>query len=116
LIWPCLKFLQCCLVLLDVLAGVWPEEFHKHMLYGPFECQVVGEHPAGDHRLVLGKAVNGKLLDSQAEPRPIAKPAQWTAPPRCFPTCSAIHDAAHGNRVSPRQWRVIRSKAEKLTG
>jgi flavin reductase (DIM6/NTAB) family NADH-FMN oxidoreductase RutF len=33
-----------------------------------FECQVVGEHPAGDHVLVLGKVVDGKLLDSNAEP------------------------------------------------
>ncbi len=33
-----------------------------------FECQVVGEHTAGDHVLVLGKVINGKLLDSQAEP------------------------------------------------
>ena len=33
-----------------------------------FECEVVHEHPAGDHVLVLGKVINGKLLDSQAEP------------------------------------------------
>jgi flavin reductase (DIM6/NTAB) family NADH-FMN oxidoreductase RutF len=33
-----------------------------------FECQVLSEHPAGDHVLVLGKVINGKLLDSQAEP------------------------------------------------
>ncbi len=33
-----------------------------------FECQVVGEHPAGDHVLVLGKVTDGKLLDSKAEP------------------------------------------------
>ena len=33
-----------------------------------FECQVVGEHPAGDHVLVVGKVVDGKLLDSKAEP------------------------------------------------
>jgi flavin reductase (DIM6/NTAB) family NADH-FMN oxidoreductase RutF len=33
-----------------------------------FECQVVGEHPAGDHMLVLGKVIDGKLLDSKAEP------------------------------------------------
>jgi flavin reductase (DIM6/NTAB) family NADH-FMN oxidoreductase RutF len=33
-----------------------------------FECQVVGEHPAGDHVLVLGEVINGKLLDSEAEP------------------------------------------------
>ena len=33
-----------------------------------FECQVVAEYPAGDHVLVLGKVINGKLLDSKAEP------------------------------------------------
>ena len=33
-----------------------------------FECQVVGERPAGDHVLVLGKVIDGKLLDSKAEP------------------------------------------------
>ena len=31
-------------------------------------CQVVGEHPAGDHVLVLGKVIDGRLLDSKAEP------------------------------------------------
>jgi flavin reductase (DIM6/NTAB) family NADH-FMN oxidoreductase RutF len=33
-----------------------------------FECQVVGEHLAGDHVLVLGKVIDGKVLDSKAEP------------------------------------------------
>jgi flavin reductase (DIM6/NTAB) family NADH-FMN oxidoreductase RutF len=33
-----------------------------------FECQVVGEYPAGDHVLVLGNVIEGKLLDSKAEP------------------------------------------------
>jgi flavin reductase (DIM6/NTAB) family NADH-FMN oxidoreductase RutF len=33
-----------------------------------FGCQVVSEYPAGDHRLVLGKVFDGKLLDSEAEP------------------------------------------------
>jgi flavin reductase (DIM6/NTAB) family NADH-FMN oxidoreductase RutF len=33
-----------------------------------FECQVEGEHPAGDHVLALGKVIDGKLLDSKAEP------------------------------------------------
>jgi flavin reductase (DIM6/NTAB) family NADH-FMN oxidoreductase RutF len=33
-----------------------------------FECQVVSEHPAGDHVLVLGKVIDGKLLDYEAEP------------------------------------------------
>ena len=33
-----------------------------------FECEVVSEHPAGDHILVLGKVIDGRLLDSEAEP------------------------------------------------
>ena len=33
-----------------------------------FECQVIDEFPAGDHVLVLGKVIDGKLLDSEAEP------------------------------------------------
>ena len=33
-----------------------------------FECQVVNEHQAGDHVLVLRKVIDGKLLDAKAEP------------------------------------------------
>ena len=33
-----------------------------------FECEFIIEHPAGDHVLVLGKVIGGKLLDSKAEP------------------------------------------------
>ena len=33
-----------------------------------FECRLVDEHPAGDHRLVLGKVIGGKLVDFEAEP------------------------------------------------
>jgi flavin reductase (DIM6/NTAB) family NADH-FMN oxidoreductase RutF len=33
-----------------------------------FECQVIGEHPAGDHVVVLGKVIDGRLLDCKAEP------------------------------------------------
>lgn len=33
-----------------------------------FECTVTEEHPAGDHVLVVGRVVDGKLLDSAAEP------------------------------------------------
>ena len=32
-----------------------------------FECRLVDEHPAGDHMLVLGSVVEGKLLDVEAE-------------------------------------------------
>jgi flavin reductase (DIM6/NTAB) family NADH-FMN oxidoreductase RutF len=33
-----------------------------------FECEVLDEYPAGDHVLVLGKVIDGELLDSEAEP------------------------------------------------
>jgi hypothetical protein len=59
-----------------------------------FRKAQVGEYPAGDHVLVLGKVIDGKLLDSKAEPMAYAKPAPWTAPLRCFPTFSAIEGAA----------------------
>jgi flavin reductase (DIM6/NTAB) family NADH-FMN oxidoreductase RutF len=72
-----------------------------------FECQVVSERPAGDHVLVLGKVINGKLLDSQAQPMSYRQPAKWTAPLGCSPKFSAIHDAALGTTASTarvRQW------------
>lgn len=33
-----------------------------------FECKVIGELPAGDHTLIVGKAIKGKILDRQADP------------------------------------------------
>jgi flavin reductase (DIM6/NTAB) family NADH-FMN oxidoreductase RutF len=33
-----------------------------------FECEMIAEHPAGDHVLILGRVTDGKLLDSDAEP------------------------------------------------
>lgn len=33
-----------------------------------FECRLLEEHPAGDHMLVLGSVIGGRLLDSEAEP------------------------------------------------
>ena len=33
-----------------------------------FECRLVSEHPAGDHVLVLGRVIDGRLLDAEAEP------------------------------------------------
>ncbi|BBL72227.1 diguanylate cyclase [Methylogaea oryzae] len=33
-----------------------------------FECEVAGECPAGDHVVVLGRVVDGKLRDAAAEP------------------------------------------------
>jgi len=33
-----------------------------------FERRLVSEHPAGDHVLVVGKVIDGRLLDADAEP------------------------------------------------
>ena len=33
-----------------------------------FECKIVDEHPAGDHLLVVGRVIDGKLIDPEAEP------------------------------------------------
>jgi hypothetical protein len=33
-----------------------------------FECRFVDEFPVGDHALILGRVIGGKLLDSEAEP------------------------------------------------
>ena len=33
-----------------------------------FECRVVNEYPAGDHVLILGKVIDGALVDATAEP------------------------------------------------
>ena len=50
-----------------------------------FECQVVDEHPAGDHVLVLGKVINGKLLDSSAEPRAYRETGNMDGASALFP-------------------------------
>jgi flavin reductase (DIM6/NTAB) family NADH-FMN oxidoreductase RutF len=33
-----------------------------------FECKIVDEHPVGDHVLLVGRVIDGKLVDSEAEP------------------------------------------------
>jgi hypothetical protein len=54
------------------------------------ECEFINEHSAGDHVLVPGKVIGGKLLDSEAEPmsyretgsmdgEPIGKADRWSS-------------------------------------
>ena len=35
---------------------------------GWLECEVASETPAGDHRLVVGRVIDGELVDREAEP------------------------------------------------
>ena len=50
-----------------------------------FECQVVDEHPAGDHVLVLGKVIGGKQLDAKAEPMAYRETGAMDGAARLFP-------------------------------
>jgi len=33
-----------------------------------FDCKLAAEYPAGDHKIVVGRVINGKLLATQADP------------------------------------------------
>jgi flavin reductase (DIM6/NTAB) family NADH-FMN oxidoreductase RutF len=50
-----------------------------------FECEVLSEYPAGDHVLVLGKVIGGKLLDSEAEPMSYAQTGDMDGASALFP-------------------------------
>jgi flavin reductase (DIM6/NTAB) family NADH-FMN oxidoreductase RutF len=57
----------------DKLAGI---RWHTSRAGAPildealayFDCQVTGSLPAGDHELVLGKVVDGRIIEPDAEP------------------------------------------------
>jgi flavin reductase (DIM6/NTAB) family NADH-FMN oxidoreductase RutF len=36
-----------------------------------FDCRLVAEHPAGDHRVVLGRVIGGAVLTSDAGSKPL---------------------------------------------
>jgi flavin reductase (DIM6/NTAB) family NADH-FMN oxidoreductase RutF len=50
-----------------------------------FECQVLSECPAGDHVLVLGKVMSGKLLDSEGEPMSYGETGEMDGASALFP-------------------------------
>lgn len=50
-----------------------------------FECQLVNEYPAGDHVLVLGKVVGGKMLDPEAEPMTYRQTGELDGATALFP-------------------------------
>jgi len=55
-----------------------------------FESQVVGEHPAGDHMVVLGKVIDGRLIDSKPEPMIYNDTGVMDGAAALFPTSFAI--------------------------
>jgi flavin reductase (DIM6/NTAB) family NADH-FMN oxidoreductase RutF len=50
-----------------------------------FECQLLSEYPAGDHVLVLGKVINGRLLDAEAEPMSYVQTGDMDGASALFP-------------------------------
>ena len=46
---------------------------------------MVGEHPAGDHVVVLGKVIDGKLVDSKAEPMTYRETGDMNGASALFP-------------------------------
>ena len=57
-----------------------------------FECEFINEHPAGDHVLVLGKVIGGKLLDSEAEPMSYSQTGEMDGASALFPDVLAMND------------------------
>jgi flavin reductase (DIM6/NTAB) family NADH-FMN oxidoreductase RutF len=55
-----------------------------------FECQMLGEHPAGDHMVVLGKAIDARLLDSNVEPMIYSETGAMDGSAALFPTSFGI--------------------------
>jgi len=49
------------------------------------ECQLIGEHPAGDHVLALGRVIDGRLLDAEAEPLTYAETGALDGAAALFP-------------------------------
>jgi len=50
-----------------------------------FECRVVNECPAGDHLLVVGRVIDGKLLDAEAEPMSYRETGEMDGASALFP-------------------------------
>ncbi len=57
-----------------------------HQSLAWFECQVVSEHPAGDHVVVLGKVIDGRLIDSSAVPMIYSETGAMDGSAAPFPT------------------------------
>ena len=63
-----------------------------------FKCQVVSEHPVGDHVLVVGRVIDGRLRDSEAEPMCYRETGGMDGASHSIPTFSESHDAPKRKR------------------
>jgi flavin reductase (DIM6/NTAB) family NADH-FMN oxidoreductase RutF len=51
-----------------------------------FDCQLTGRHRAGDHELVLGQVVAGKILDPRGKPLTYAETGEMDGSAALFPS------------------------------
>jgi flavin reductase (DIM6/NTAB) family NADH-FMN oxidoreductase RutF len=51
-----------------------------------FDCELAGRHRAGDHELVLGRVVDGKILDPGAAPLTYADTGDMDGSAELYPT------------------------------
>ncbi|HEV2086149.1 MAG TPA: flavin reductase family protein [Gemmatimonadales bacterium] len=51
-----------------------------------FDCELAGRHRAGDHELVLGRVVDGKILDPDAAPLTYADTGDMDGSADLYPT------------------------------
>jgi flavin reductase (DIM6/NTAB) family NADH-FMN oxidoreductase RutF len=52
---------------------------------GHFECRVIDRHPTGDHELVIGQVVSGRLLAPQAAPMTYAETGNLDGSAELYP-------------------------------
>jgi flavin reductase (DIM6/NTAB) family NADH-FMN oxidoreductase RutF len=50
-----------------------------------FDCRVMASHPAGDHELVIGRVVDGRLIDPNATPMTYGDTGDMDGSGRLFP-------------------------------
>jgi flavin reductase (DIM6/NTAB) family NADH-FMN oxidoreductase RutF len=50
-----------------------------------FDCRLEGSLPAGDHELVLGRVVDGAILDADAEPMTYVETADMDGSSALYP-------------------------------
>lgn len=55
------------------------------------ECEVLAQHPAGDHILVLGRVIDGRLLDAMARPMIYRDTGDMDGASNLFPSTLAPH-------------------------
>ncbi len=74
----------------DKLAGI---RWHPSRTGAPildealayFDCQVTGSLPAGDHELVLGKVIDGRIVEPNAEPMTYAETGDMDGSSALYP-------------------------------